>query len=94
MPFDITNMWNPQYETNESIYDTETDSQTRGTDLQLLRGRGLGLGWGREVEVSLCRLLYMEGIKRQQIAMNDNKQQQEGPTLQHRELYSVSYGKP
>ena len=28
MPYDITYMWNLKYNTNELIYETETDSQT------------------------------------------------------------------
>ena len=33
-------MWNFNYDANELIYDTETDSQTYGTDLRLPRARG------------------------------------------------------
>ena len=28
IPYDIAYMWNPKYDTNELIYETETDSQT------------------------------------------------------------------
>ena len=28
IPYDITYIWNPKYNTNELIYKTETDSQT------------------------------------------------------------------
>ena len=28
IPYDITYMWNLKYDTNEPIYETETDSQT------------------------------------------------------------------
>ena len=28
IPYDITHMWNLKYDTNELIYETETDSQT------------------------------------------------------------------
>ena len=28
IPYDITYMWNPKYDTNEPIYKTETESQT------------------------------------------------------------------
>ena len=38
-------MWNLKYDTNELIYETETDSLTRRTVLWLPRGRGLGEGW-------------------------------------------------
>ena len=43
-------MWNLKYDTNELIYETETDSQTYRTDLWLPRGGGRerdGVGvWG------------------------------------------------
>ena len=31
--YDITHMWNLTYDTNEHIYETETDSQIQGTDV-------------------------------------------------------------
>ena len=50
MSYDITYTWNLKYDTNELIYETETDSQTHSTDLWLPRGtvrerwiRSLGL---------------------------------------------------
>ena len=45
IPYDIIYMWNRKYDTNELIYETETDSQTQKTDLWLPRGRGAGEGW-------------------------------------------------
>ena len=33
MPYDITSMLNIKYDTNELIYETETDSQTYRTDV-------------------------------------------------------------
>ena len=46
IPYDITYMWNLKYDTNELIYETETDSQTQKTDLQLPGGEeGAGEGW-------------------------------------------------
>ena len=44
IPYDITYIWNLKYDTNEPIYETETDSQTKRTDWWLPRGRGLGEG--------------------------------------------------
>ena len=42
IPYDVTYMWNLKYDTNEPIY--ETESQTYKTDLWLPRGReGLGV---------------------------------------------------
>ena len=40
----ITYMWNLKYDTNEPVYETETDSRTERTDWCLPRGRGLGEG--------------------------------------------------
>ena len=42
IPYDITYMWNLKYDTNELIYETETDTQR--TDLWLPRGSGGGEG--------------------------------------------------
>ena len=82
MPYDITYMWNLKYDTNKLIYETETDSQTQRTDLWLPRGKGQGGGVDGEFGVSRCKLLYIEMDK------------QQGPTVQHRELYSISCDKP
>ena len=38
-------MWNLNFDTNESIYEAETDSRTRRRDVGLLRGRELEEGW-------------------------------------------------
>ena len=38
----ITYMWNLKYDTNEPIYETETESQTERVDWWLPRGRGVG----------------------------------------------------
>ena len=50
IPYDITYMWYLKYDTNESIYKIETDSQTQRTDLWLPMWGGEerdGLGvWG------------------------------------------------
>ena len=42
--YDITCMWNLKYDTNEHIYETETDSQIQKTDLWLPRGWGVEEG--------------------------------------------------
>ena len=44
----ITYMWNLKYDTNELIYETETDSQVQRTDLWLPRGWE-GEGWIRSL---------------------------------------------
>ena len=40
IPCDISYMWNLKYDTNELIQETETDSQTQRTDLQVAKGEG------------------------------------------------------
>ena len=60
IPCDVTYMWNLKYDTNEPIY--ETDSQTQRTELWLPRGRGGGGGMDWEFGISWCKLLYIEWI--------------------------------
>ena len=48
IPYDITYMWNLKYDKSEPTYRTETDSQTKRTDLELPRG-GVGEGWRRKL---------------------------------------------
>ena len=57
--YDITYIWDLKYDTNEPIYETETDSQTRRTDL-LAKGEGHGRGMAQEFSVSRCKLLHLE----------------------------------
>ena len=59
-PYDITYMWNLKYDTNEHIYETETDSETWRTDLCLPRWGGGGKDW--EFGISRCKLLYIGWI--------------------------------
>ena len=47
-------MWNLKYDTNELIYETETDSQTQRTRERRSRG---GMDW--EFGISKCKLLYI-----------------------------------
>ena len=74
-------MWNLKYDTNEFIYETETDSQTQRTDLWLQEGGAVGEGcigiWGQQMHTSIYRM-----------------EKQQGPTVEHRELYSISCDKP
>ena len=73
-------MWNLKYNTNEPIYERETDSQIQRTDLSLPGGGGGrdGLGvWDQHMQTIICRM-----------------DKQQGPTVQHMELYSISYDKP
>ena len=54
-------MWNLKYDTNERVYEIETDSWTQRTDLWLAGGwRGGGMEWA--FGISRCKLLYTEGI--------------------------------
>ena len=54
-------MWNPIYDTNELIY--ETDSQTQRTDMWLPKGRGRGEGMDCGFGISTRKLLsYREWI--------------------------------
>ena len=76
-------MWNLKYDTNELIYKTETDSQTERTGLWLPRGRGGE--WRRDG-------LGVWDEQMQAIIYRTDKQQ--GPTIQPRELYSISCDKP
>ena len=41
IPYDITYMWNLKYDTNELIYETETES---GTQVVVTKGE---VGWGK-----------------------------------------------
>ena len=72
-------MWNPKYDTNGPIHETETDSQTQG---QTCQGGG---DWDRDGLGGWCQQI-------QAIIYGMAKRQDR--TVQHRELYTVSYGKP
>ena len=64
--YDITYMWNLKSNTNELIYETETDSQTQKIDLLFpglggRHGEWVGIDW--EFGISRCKLLYIGWIK-------------------------------
>ena len=59
MPYDITSMLNIKYDTNELIYETETDSQT---EKRHAVANGGGMNW--EFGISRCELLHIEGINK------------------------------
>ena len=66
-------------DTNELIYKTVTDSQTQKTNLWLPKGKG---GGQRRNKL---------GVWDQQIHTTIYKiDKKQGPTVQHRELYSIS----
>ena len=82
-------MWNLKYNTNEPIPEAEIDSQTQRADLWLLTGSGKEEGWtweSRQGRVWDCQM------KTTNITFRMNIQQ--GPTLQCKELYSLSCDKP
>ena len=58
----IAYMWNLKYDTNELIYETETDSRAQKTRLGAVSGGG---EWGEldwEVGISRCKLFYREWL--------------------------------
>ena len=58
----LTYMWNLKYDTNEHIYEIETDSQTRRMDLMFAKVGQLGrVDW--ELGISRCELVYIGWIK-------------------------------
>ena len=74
-------MWNLNYDTKELIQETETDSQIQRTDLQLSKGVRQGTDAWRVWDQQMQTIIY-------------RMDKQQGPTVQHRELYSMSYNKP
>ena len=60
--YDITYMWNLKYDTNELIYETETDSLTQEADLWLPRELEGGREMNWEFGISRCKLLHTEWI--------------------------------
>ena len=69
-------MWNVKYVEYEVIYKIETDSQTQKTKLVLPKGK---------------RERNELGIWDQQIQIIICETDKQGTTIQHRELYSISY---
>ena len=65
IPHDFTYMWNLKYSTNEHIFKAETDTQTKRTDLWLLRGRWGGKRKAWEFGISRCKLVYIEWINKE-----------------------------
>ena len=64
--YDITYMWNLKYDTEECIYETQTDSQTQRTDLWLPKGEG-GEGW--LVSLELADVNYYIQMDKQQVLL-------------------------
>ena len=56
MPYGITYMWNLKYETNEPIYEIESETQRTGWWLPKRRGCEGGMEW--KFGINRCKLLY------------------------------------
>ena len=78
--YDITYLWNLKYDTNEPIYETETDSQTQRTD------------WGCQEDRVRAGRIGSLGLAEANCFIQMDKQQ--GLTVERRELYSTSCDKP
>ena len=78
IPYGITYIWNLNYNTNQHIYETRTDSQIYRTDLRLPRGWGReGLGvWDQQMQSIIYRMNMQKGL-----------------TVQHTEPLSISCDK-
>ena len=58
MPYAIPYMWNLKYDTNQHIYETETDSQTEHR-LVVARREVARLGKNWELGISRCKRYYI-----------------------------------
>ena len=66
IPYNITYMWNLKYDTNELIYEKETDAQTQKTNLMVTKGLRV---WGREklgvwdyqIHTTICKIDKQQG---------------------------------
>ena len=72
-------MWNLKYGTDELIYETEIDSQTYKTNVRLPGAKGVREGQIRSLGLADTNQ-YVQT-------------KQQGPNVQHRELYSLSCNK-
>ena len=63
-------MWNLKYDTNEIIYETEIDSQTQKTNLQLPKGKGGGERINQEFGINRYTLLYIKQINNKDLLYN------------------------
>ena len=58
--YSITSMWNLKYDPNELIYETEMDSMTQETNLQLPKGKEGKGGINQEFGINRYKLLYIK----------------------------------
>jgi len=77
-------MWNLKYDTNEPIYETETNSQTSTTDLWLSRGREDGGGMDWEFGISRGKLLYIGWINNKVLPTASTGNYIQYPVVNHR----------
>ena len=75
-------MWNLKQDTNEPIYETETKSETQRIDWCCKERCGVREGRSGSLELADANW-YLQRMNKQQ-----------GPSVQHRELYSVSCDNP
>ena len=81
VPNNVTCMQNLKYNTNELIYKAETDSQTQRMNLWLPEGKGVGRNSQGVWEWHIHNTVF-------------KMYNQQRPTLQHRDLYSISCNNP
>ena len=62
IPYEITYTWNLKYNTNELIYETETDSQDIENRLVGAKEVGTGRRMQWEFGISRCKLIYITWI--------------------------------
>ena len=96
IPYDITYMWTLKYGANESIYTTEADSDMQNRLVVAKRERGgRGMDWG--FGVSRCKLLHLEWINTSLLSLLAKvkcRMDKQVPTVEHRELYPISWDRP
>ena len=80
MPCNITYTWNLKYDINEHSYEKETDSQTQRIGFYGCQGE-----WGEGDGL---------GAGDQQVQTSIYRVDKQGPTVEHRELQSMSCDQP
>ena len=73
IPYDITLMWNLNKDTNALIYNQKQNNRCRKQNYGYQTGRGRGIY--QKFGINICTPLY--------------KTDKQGPTVYHRELYSI-----
>ena len=67
IPYDITYLWNLKYDTDELIYETDSDIENK---LMVTKGEGDGGGINWEFGISRCKLLYLEWMNNKDLLYN------------------------